>query len=100
MKPAELLQPEQRRPSKAYLVNELRKAVFTWREQGYPNITDTTRRLLQLWFEENHIESKEGHFWKIFEKNKKRIQTNLKPREFFDTIKTEYKKSLSRPSSL
>lgn len=28
MNPTELLQPEQRRPGKAYLVNELRKAVY------------------------------------------------------------------------
>ena len=55
MKPNELLHPEQRRPSKAYLANELRKAVFTWREQGYPHTTDTTRRLLQFWFEEDHV---------------------------------------------
>jgi len=46
MKPAELLHPKQRRLSKAYLANELRKAVFTWREQGYPNTTPTTHRLL------------------------------------------------------
>lgn len=55
MKPTELLHPEQRRPSKAYLVNELRKAIITWRKDGYPNTTDTTRRLLQFWFEEDHI---------------------------------------------
>ena len=35
-------------------------------------------------------------FWKILEKNKNRTQANLKSREIFDTIKTEYEKSLSR----
>jgi len=55
MKPTELLHPEQRRSSKAYLVNELRKVVFTWREEDYPNVTDTTRRLLKFWFMEEHI---------------------------------------------
>jgi hypothetical protein len=35
-------------------------------------------------------------FWKILEKNKSRIQANLKSREIFDNIKTEYEKSLSR----
>jgi hypothetical protein len=35
-------------------------------------------------------------FWKILEKNKNRIQANLKSREIFDNIKTEYEKSLSR----
>jgi len=64
MKPAELLQPEQRRPSKAYLVNELRKALFTWREDDYPNITDTSRRLLRFWFSEDHIVDGEPFkFW-------------------------------------
>ena len=33
-------------------------------------------------------------FWKILEKNKMKIQGNLKSREFFDAIKTEYEKSL------
>ncbi|KAF5437858.1 hypothetical protein C5S35_01950 [Candidatus Methanophagaceae archaeon] len=41
MKPTELLHPEQRRTSKAYLVRELRKAVCTWQEQGYPHTTDS-----------------------------------------------------------
>jgi len=64
MKPTELLHPEQRRPSKAYLGNELRKAIITWREGGYPNITDTTRRLLQFWFGEDHIVDDEPfEFW-------------------------------------
>jgi len=64
MKPNELLHPKQRRLSKAYLVNELRKAVFTWREEGYFNITDTTRRLLQFWFSEDHIvDSEPCGFW-------------------------------------
>jgi len=55
MKPTELLHPHQRRPSKAYLVNELRRAVFRWREEDYPNVTDTTRRLVRFWFTEDHI---------------------------------------------
>ncbi|HOV92442.1 MAG TPA: DEAD/DEAH box helicase family protein [Candidatus Kapabacteria bacterium] len=64
MRPTELLHPNQRRPSKAYLANELRKAVFTWRNQGYPNITPTTKRLLQFWFEEDHLlENEPFLFW-------------------------------------
>ena len=64
MKPAELLHPEQRRSSKAYLGNELRKAVFTWRENGYPNTTETTLRLLKFWFSEDHIvDSDPFGFW-------------------------------------
>ena len=64
MIPTELLHPEQRRPSKAYLANELRKAVYTWREQGYSGTTPTTKRLLQYWFEEDHLAEKEPFkFW-------------------------------------
>jgi len=64
MKPTELLQPAQRLASKAYLVNELRKAVYTWRGQGYPGTTSTTKRLLQYWFNEDHIVNNEPfQFW-------------------------------------
>ena len=31
-------------------MDKLREAVFSWREQGYPNVTPTTKRLLQFWF--------------------------------------------------
>ena len=64
MKPTEILHPEQRQPSKAYLVNALRKAVYSWRELGYPGITPTTKRLLQYWFNEDHIVNNEPfQFW-------------------------------------
>ena len=43
---------------------------------------------------EEHLSFEE--FWKILEKNKNRIQANLKSREIFETVKTEYEKSLSR----
>ena len=35
-------------------------------------------------------------FWKILEKNKTRIQANLKSRELYENIKSEYEKSLSK----
>jgi hypothetical protein len=55
MKAPELLHPEQRCTSKAYLVRELHKAVCTRREQGYHHTIETTRRLLQFRFEEDHF---------------------------------------------
>jgi len=61
MKPTDLLHPEQRRPSKAYLANALREAIYAWRKEGYPNTTPTTNRLLRYWFEEDHA-LKEGPF--------------------------------------
>ncbi|MEO0273249.1 MAG: DEAD/DEAH box helicase family protein, partial [candidate division WOR-3 bacterium] len=64
MKPTELLHPEQRRPSNAYLVNKLREAVYNWRQEGYPNTTNTTKRLLQYWFNEDHLVNDEPfQFW-------------------------------------
>ena len=58
------LEPDKRRPSPTYLVNKLRKAVHEWREKGYPNITDTTRRLLQYWFYDDCLVGDEPfHFW-------------------------------------
>jgi hypothetical protein len=35
-------------------------------------------------------------FWKILEKNKARIQANLKSRELYENIRSEYEKSLSK----
>lgn len=46
--------PKQRRPSLAEFVPKIRDAVDGWREQGYPGVTDTTRRLLTFWFSEDH----------------------------------------------
>jgi len=59
MNPTEILHPIQRQPSKAYLVNKLREAVYDWREKGYPGTTPTTKRLLQYWFQEDHLVDKE-----------------------------------------
>jgi type III restriction enzyme len=44
-----------RRESKTLLVNRIRQAVDRWRDAGYPGASDTTRRLLQFWFEEDHL---------------------------------------------
>jgi len=62
--PQEILSPSQRDKSQAFLVNSLRKAVFDWRNKGYPNVTKTTKRLLEFWFKEDHIvEDEEFQFW-------------------------------------
>ncbi|MBI2304840.1 MAG: DEAD/DEAH box helicase family protein [Chloroflexi bacterium] len=46
--------PQERRPTRAALVPKIRPAVDQWRAGGYPGVTDTTRRLLQYWFQEDH----------------------------------------------
>jgi len=43
---------------------------------------------------EEHVPFEE--FWKIIEKNKGRIQANLKSRELYENIRSEYEKSLSK----
>jgi len=55
MTPTQILNPTQREKSKTYLVDKLREAVFPWREQGYPGVSNTTKRLLNFWFKEDHI---------------------------------------------
>ena len=44
-----------RRESKTLLVNRIRQAVDRWRDAGYPGASQTTRRLLQFWFDEDHL---------------------------------------------
>lgn len=44
--------PYARFPSEAVCVNNLRLKVKEWREKGYPDVTETTRYLLNFWFEQ------------------------------------------------
>jgi type III restriction enzyme len=44
-----------RRVSRTLLVDQIRPAVDAWRLAGWPGVTDTTRRLLTYWFEEDHL---------------------------------------------
>jgi type III restriction enzyme len=47
--------PERRNPSQGtHLVNGVRAAVDAWRANGYPDASDTTKRLLGFWFNEDH----------------------------------------------
>ena len=43
--------PYARFPSEAVCVNNLRLEVKKWRDEGYPDVTETTRYLLYFWFE-------------------------------------------------
>lgn len=42
------------------VVNELRRKVGQWREQGYPGTAQVTRRLLEWWFERSEERQAEG----------------------------------------
>lgn len=48
-----LIQPG-RRPSPCPLVPALRALVGAWRQSGYPGASETTRYLLQYWFDSDH----------------------------------------------
>lgn len=54
--------PAMRQPSAALLVPGLRAAVNAWRAAGYPGLSDTTRRLFEFWFEEDHLLRDGGRF--------------------------------------
>jgi type III restriction enzyme len=43
-----------RRPSTLLLVKKIRAAVDRWRADGYPGVSDISRRLFEYWFEEDH----------------------------------------------
>ena len=43
------------------LVNQIRPRVHEWKERGYPNVTNTTRRLLEFWNDEDQREQR--LFW-------------------------------------
>jgi len=53
---------EGRRRSHTLLVNQIREAVDAWRADGYPGVTDTTRRLLAFWFDDDHLLPDGGPF--------------------------------------
>ena len=49
---------DERRPSKTLLANQIREEVDKWRENGYERprgISDTSKRLMEWWFDETHF---------------------------------------------
>jgi type III restriction enzyme len=66
--------PARQRESKAILVPAIRKAVHSWRLTGYEGATDTSKRLLQHWFETDH-KSKTGDEWHYYYCQREAIET-------------------------
>ncbi len=66
--------PTQRRESNAAFVPGIRKDVDGWRAQGYPGVTETTRRLLQHWFETDHT-TRKGEEWHYYFCQREAIET-------------------------
>lgn len=53
-----------RRKSSTFLVNNIRKQVGKWRDEGYPGVTNTTKELITFWFESDHLlKGKQFNFW-------------------------------------
>ena len=63
-----------RRPSTMFLVDRLRQAVDQWRSDGYPGISDVTRRLFQFWFDEDHLLA-DGTVWRYWWCQREAIET-------------------------
>ena len=68
------------------LVTKIRKEVYEWRKEDYPNISDTTKSLLPYWFKTEHAngfqyffaqrESVESVIY-LYEYEQIRLQTEL-----------------------
>jgi len=54
--------PKERLKTNTYAVHTLRKMVNSWREQNYPGVTPTTKRLLDFWFKEEHLNENDESF--------------------------------------
>jgi type III restriction enzyme len=84
-------EPDTRVQTTAPLVDAIRSEVRSWREAGYSNVSDTTRRLLQFWFEEDHVMGKEK--FRYYFAQREAIETLIylyevkKVRNMYDLIK-------------
>jgi len=71
------IEKDERRPSKTLLVNQIREDVDKWRENGYERprgISDTSRRLMEWWFDETHFFSN-GESFKYYFAQREAIET-------------------------
>ena len=66
--------PQSQRPSRAALVPAVRDAVHDWRAGGYEGATETSRRLLQHWFESDHL-TPAGEEWLYYYCQREAIET-------------------------
>ena len=71
------IEKDERRPSKTLLVNQIRKEVDKWRGNGYEHprgISDTSRRLMEWWFDETHF-FPDGESFKYYFAQREAIET-------------------------
>ena len=63
-----------RRPSDMFLVDKLRAAVDKWRDEGYDGISDVSKRLMQFWFDEDHL-LKDGSVFRYWWAQRESLET-------------------------
>jgi type III restriction enzyme len=63
-----------RRPSDMFLVDKLRAAVDKWRAEGYDGISDVSKRLMQFWFDEDHL-LKDGSVFRYWWAQRESLET-------------------------
>ena len=63
-----------RRPSDMFLVNKLRAAVDQWRDGGYQGALDVSKRLMQFWFDEDHL-LKDGSVFRYWWAQRESLET-------------------------
>lgn len=91
------IKPESRQQSKAYLVSALRKLVDEWRgdpdNPSYEGISETSRRLLDFWFLEDHQDA-DGSPFKFYWAQREALETLIycyevvKARDFITLART------------
>ncbi len=83
--------PTARRPSQAAFVPKIRQAVDGWRERGYEGASETTKRLLNFWFGEDH-QTPDRHEFSYYFCQREAIETLIylyevvKARRFIDLM--------------
>lgn len=66
--------PTNQRESNAALVPSIRAAVHTWRSRSYEGATETSKRLLRYWFEDDHLTGS-GDEWLYYYCQREAIET-------------------------
>ena len=66
--------PANQRESNAALVPSIRAAVHAWRGSGYDGATETSKRLLRYWFDEDHLTAA-GEQWLYYYCQREAIET-------------------------
>jgi type III restriction enzyme len=71
------IEKDERRPSRTLLVNQIREDVGKWRKNGYERprgISDTSKRLMEWWFDETHF-FPDGESFSYYFAQKEAIET-------------------------